>query len=119
MKKPIDYPFEIRPLTHGEGGGYLISYPDFSECIADGETVDEAIANGQDAVKATIAALTAKGFPVPSPNSGGVASGKFVARVPKTIHAQLATRAKSEGVSLNTLVLAFIAEGLGRRDHRA
>jgi antitoxin HicB len=119
MKKPIDYPFEIRPLTLGEGGGYLISYPDFSECIADGETVDEAIANGQDAVKATIAALTAKGFPAPSPNSGGVASGKFVARVPKTIHAQLATRAKSEGVSLNTLVLAFIAEGLGRRDHLA
>ena len=48
----------------------------------------------------------AKGFPVPAPNGGGVASGKFVARVPKMIHAQLATRAKAEGVSLNTLVLA-------------
>ncbi|MDY7576960.1 toxin-antitoxin system HicB family antitoxin [Herbaspirillum sp. RTI4] len=56
---------------------------------------------------------------IPSPNSAGIASGKFVARVPKTIHAQLATRAKAEGVSLNTLVLAFIAEGLGRRDHLA
>ena len=32
----------------------------------------------------------------------------FVARVPKTIHAQLAIRAKAEGVSLNALVLAFI-----------
>ena len=61
----------------------------------------------------------AKGFPVPAPNSGGVASGKFVARVPKTTHAQLATRAKAEGVSLNTLVLTFIAEGLGRREHHA
>ena len=48
------------------------------------------------------------------PNGGGVASGKIVARVPKTIHAQLTTRARAEGVSLNTLVLAFIAEGLGR-----
>jgi antitoxin HicB len=38
-----------------------------------------------------------------------------VARVPKSIHAQLAVRAKAEGVSLNTLVLTFIAEGLGRR----
>jgi hypothetical protein len=63
--------------------------------------------------KATIAALKAKKLPVPSPNSGGVASGKFVARVPKTVHAQLATRAKAEGVSLNTLVLTFIAQGLG------
>jgi antitoxin HicB len=111
-----DCPFEIRPLTAAEGGGFLVSYPDFSECISDGETVEEAIANGRDAVAATIAALQAKGFAVPAPNSGGVASGKFVARVPKTIHAQLATRAKAEGVSLNTLVLAFIAEGLGRRE---
>lgn len=112
-----DYPFEIRPLTAAEGGGFLISYPDFSECISDGETVEEAIANGRDALAATLAALAAEGFAVPAPNSGGVASGKFVARVPKTIHAQLASRAKSEGVSLNTLVLAFIAEGLGRREH--
>ena len=119
MRNLDDYPFEIRPLTAAEGGGFLISYPDFSECISDGETVEEAIANGRDALAGTIGALEAKGFPVPAPNSGGVASGKFVARVPKTIHAQLATRAKAEGVSLNTLVLAFIAEGLGRREHHA
>ena len=117
MSNLMDYPFEIRPLTAAEGGGFLISYPDFSECISDGQTVEEAITNGRDALTATIAALAVKGFPVPAPNSGGVASGKFVARVPKTIHAQLATRAKSEGVSLNTLVLAFIAEGLGRSEH--
>ena len=75
--------------------------------------------NGKDALKATIAALKAKELPVPAPNSGGVASGKFVARVPKTVHARLATRAKAEGVSLNTLVLTFIAEGLGRKERRA
>ena len=85
MKKISHYPFEIRPLTAAEGGGYLISYPDFSECISDGETMEEAIANGQEALKATIAALKAKGFPVPAPNAGGVASGKFVARVPKMV----------------------------------
>ncbi len=45
------------------------------------------------------------------------ASGKFVARVPKSIHARLSTRAKAEGVSLNTLVLTLIAEGLGRREN--
>jgi len=117
MRNQADYPFEIRPLSATEGGGYLISYPDFSECVSDGESVEEAIRNGADALQATITALEGKGFPVPAPNSGGMASGKFVARVPKTIHAQLAMRAKSEGVSLNTLVLAFVAEGLGRREH--
>ena len=119
MAKRIEYPFEIRPLSADEGGGFLISYPDFSDCISDGESVEEAIANGKDALKATIAALTAKDLPVPAPNGGGIASGKFVARVPKTVHAQLATRAKAEGVSLNSLVLTFIAEGLGRRESHA
>jgi antitoxin HicB len=113
MKKLIDYPFEIKLLSHEDGGGFLISYPDFAECISDGETVSEAIANGADALQATIAALRANKLPVPQPGSGGVASGKFIARVPKTIHAQLTMRAKSEGVSLNALVLTFIAQGFG------
>ena len=119
MSKLADYPFEIRPLTTDEGSGFLISYPDFSDCISDGETVEEALKNGQDALKATIATLKSKALPVPTPNSGGIASGKFVARVPKTIHAQLTTRAKSEGVSLNTLVVTFIAQGLGRKEGHA
>lgn len=113
MSKLTDYPFEVRPLSAEEGGGYLISFPDFAECISDGETVGEAVENGRDALEATVAALKAKGFAVPAPNSGGVASGKFVARVPKTVHARLASRARAEGVSLNALVLTFIAQGLG------
>ena len=119
MSKLTDYPFEIRPLSSEEGGGYLISFPDFAECISDGEGVDEAIENGRDALKATIAALKSKKLAVPAPNSGGVASGKFVARVPKTVHAQLATRARAEGVSLNALVLTFIAQGLGANGSKA
>ena len=118
MGRRVDYPFEICPLSAEKGGGFLISYPDFSDCVSDGETIEEALKNGQDALKATIAALKAKDLPIPAPNSGGVASGKFVARVPKTVHARLATRAKAEGVSLNTLVLTFIAEGLGRKERR-
>ena len=119
MSKLTDYPFEIRPLSSEEGGGYLISFLDFADCISDGEGVDEAIENGRDALKATIAALKSKKLAVPAPNSGGVASGKFVARVPKTVHAQLATRARAEGVSLNALVLTFIAQGLGGNGSKA
>jgi len=69
-----------------------------------------------DAPKATIATVKAKGFQAPAPNSGGVASGRFVARVPKTVHAPLTTRARAEGVSLDTLVLTFITQGLGKAE---
>jgi hypothetical protein len=36
-------------------------------------------------------------------------SGKFNVRIPKTLHAALATEAEAEGVSLNQLVLAKLA----------
>jgi len=39
----------IRPLTDDEGGGFLIEFPDLPGCISDGATVEEAIANGEDA----------------------------------------------------------------------
>ena len=60
MSKLADYPFEMRPLSADEGGGYLISFTDFAECLSDGRTVDEAIVNGRDALKATIAALKSR-----------------------------------------------------------
>jgi len=37
-----------------------------------------------------------------------------VTRLLRSVHVKLAARAKTEGVSLNALVLAYIAEGLGR-----
>ncbi|ABK98095.1 toxin-antitoxin system HicB family antitoxin [Pelobacter propionicus] len=41
---------------------------------------------------------------------------KFVQRLLRSLHASIQARAKAEGVSINTLVLALIAEGLGRRE---
>ncbi len=110
------YPFEIRPLSEEDGGGYLISFPDFSECISDGETPEEAIHNGFDALQETIYALESLNLPVPEPGSGGSYSGKFVQRIPRSLHARLAARAKQEGVSMNLLVTSMLAESLGKRE---
>jgi antitoxin HicB len=41
--------------------------------------------------------------------------GQWRQRVPKSLHAALARRAEKEGVSLNALVTAILAESLGRR----
>lgn len=119
MARTPDYPFEVRPLSAAEGGGYLVSFTDFNDCVSDGSSVDEAIANGRLALKETIAALKAAGLPVPVPTQATAASGKFVARVPKSVHAKLSSRAKAEGVSLNTLVVSLISEGLGRKSTHA
>jgi antitoxin HicB len=63
------YPFEIQPLTTEEGGGYLISFPDFDQCISDGDTYEEAIKNGFDALEETIFALESLNLPIPQPFS--------------------------------------------------
>ena len=88
--------------------------------MSDGETIEEAVVNGRDAFETCISALVDMGKSVPKPSYSPVvqqkASGKFIQRVPKTVHAKLSQQAKAEGVSVNTLVLSFISEGLGRRE---
>ena len=51
MRK-INYPFTIRPLEVEEGDGYLIEFTDLPGCMSDGETPEEAMSNGQDALEA-------------------------------------------------------------------
>lgn len=109
----------ISPLSKADGGGFLITFPDLPGCMSDGETEAQAVSNGLDAFKVWVAARRDAGKEIPAPlyrpDTVPEMSGKFVTRLPKSIHAKLAERAKAEGVSLNTLVLAFVAEGLGRR----
>jgi antitoxin HicB len=109
------YRFTVRPMTAEEGTGYLIEFPDVPLCLSDGATVEEAIANGRDALKCCLLAMKEFGDPIPRPGSAEAASGQFRLRVPKTMHARLTRRAEQEGVSLNTLAATLIAEGLGKR----
>jgi hypothetical protein len=42
-----------------------------------------------------------------------MASGKLVVRMPPELHRQLGAAAESEGVSLNQLIVALLAGGVG------
>lgn len=119
MKKrvPLDrYAFLVRPLSRDEGGGYLVEFPDFPGVISDGETPEEAIRNGRDALQEALLTMEEFGDPIPKLERGTSASGQWRQRVPRSLHARLVARAQQEGVSLNTLVTTLIAEGLGRKD---
>lgn len=105
--------FEMRPLSEEEGGGYLIEFPDYPGCVADGETPEEAMKEGEDALKSYRTTLHELGRPIPA--TGEVFGGQWRQRVPKSLHAALARRAEHEGVSLNMLVTTLLAEGIGRR----
>ena len=106
------YPFTIRPLSEADGGGFSIEYPDLPGCLSDGDTPEQALEHGRDAVKAYLLSCAKHGDPIPKPSA---ASGQWRQRVPRSLHARVVARARQEGVSLNTLVTAMIAEGLGKR----
>jgi predicted RNase H-like HicB family nuclease len=114
------YSHVVSPIAPADGGGFLFTMPDIPGVVGDGVTEVAAIKDGRDAFLATVSALIDMGRDVPQPTLTAQdftplsASGKFVARVPRSMHIQLAARAKTEGVSLNTLVIALIAEGMGR-----
>ena len=60
----LKYRFE---LTEDEAeGGYVISYPDLFGCMSSGETLEEAVKNGEDARREWIIAAIESGVSVPN-----------------------------------------------------
>ena len=61
----FEYPFITSVLPEAESGGYLIEYPDLPGCMSDGDTIQEAIENGKDAVRSWIETAKAHGDEIP------------------------------------------------------
>ena len=101
------YPSEV--FWSDEDQGFIAIAPDLPGCSAFGETQEEAIRELQDAITAWVAAAAAVGNPAPAPSTRPEFSGKFVVRVPKSLHAQLVRQAKFEECSLNQYVVYLLA----------
>jgi antitoxin HicB len=80
MIPDVRYRFTIRPLSEDEGGGYLIEFPDLPGCMSDGETIEEAIAHGLDAMRGWLEAMRAEVAPHPEtdPRRSGVSCWSIV-----------------------------------------
>ena len=110
------YQFTVRPLSREEGSGYLVEYPDIPGCMSDGETIEEAIANGQEALRDCVDVFTESGRKLPKP---GIEAAQWRQRLPRTLYSKLTRQAKNEGVSINSFVTAIIAEAIGSRMARS
>ncbi len=106
-----DYPIHVSPIPSDEGGGHMVFIPDLPGCIADGDTIDDALAEAHDAFDAWVMAEQEDKGELPVPKTY---SGQFVQRIPKSLHRQLAKRAETEGVSLNQLATTLLAQGVVR-----
>ncbi len=70
-------------------------------CIIEGDTLEEAAEMIQDAMASWIEVALEDGRPIPLPKPSEAYSGKFVVRLPPSLHRDAAEAARREGVSLN------------------
>lgn len=102
-----------------EDEGFIATAPDLPGCSAFGETQEEALSELQSAITASIKALKAAGNPVPPPSRPKAEtqhSGKILVRMPRSLHSDLAERAKRENVSLNQYIVVVLARATAERE---
>jgi predicted RNase H-like HicB family nuclease len=111
MATKANYPIEV--FWSAEDEGFIATVPDLPGCSAWGATEAVAIAEAHDAAGAWLKAARAAGRDIPPPSTPADESGysgRFLLRVPRRLHAELARDAKRQGVSLNQYVLYLLTE---------
>ena len=107
VKEYMDLPYNyiIQPICDESGAYYYARVLELDGCQSTGDSFEEAYNNIREAMEGWIEAKLSGGFDVPLPVGYESFSGKFVIRMPKSLHYKLAVEASREGVSLNQYAL--------------
>lgn len=103
MKLPYNY--IVQPISDESGQYFYARVLELDGCQSTGETFEEAYENLKEAMKGWIETKIENGFDIPLPVGYDNFSGKFIVRIPKSLHYKLAVEAEQEGVSLNQYAL--------------
>jgi antitoxin HicB len=109
MNKDLEYymnlPYTIE-LQNTPGVGWFVKVKELPGCMSQGDDEHEALEMIRDAMLAWLSVGLEDGLPIPEPEPepDQTYSGKFVTRIPRTLHRLLVEQAEREGVSLNALV---------------
>ena len=101
----LPYSYVIQPINDESGKYFYARVLELDGCQSTGETFEEAYESLREAIEGWIAVKLEEGYEIPLPKSKDDFSGKFVVRIPKTLHYRLALEAEQEGVSLNQYAL--------------
>lgn len=102
----LQYPVTLYPDPEG---GYVAQIKDLPGCLTQGETLEETMANIQEARELWISTAYAHSDDIPNPCNDESYSGKLLVRMPKSLHRRLAETAENEGVSLNQYIVSLLS----------
>jgi antitoxin HicB len=112
----LPYTFVLR---RDEVGDVIARIEELPGCIAHGSDDTEALARVKEVQRLWIEDCLEAGDAVPEPQrEEDLPSGKWVQRVPRTLHQRLVTLAKKEEISLNQLVTSMLSEAVGTKTSR-
>jgi antitoxin HicB len=98
--------------------GWVAEVAELPGCIAQGSTQEEALERLQDAMVSWLSVALEDGLEILEPRDAESYSGRFLLRLPHSLHAELARAAEDEGVSLNQFVSAVLASAVSWRGAR-
>lgn len=114
-QKNLEYylklPYKVEVFTENDPDdpGFVASIPDLPGCITQADTFAELGEMIEDAKRSWLEAAIEHGISIPEPRPQEDYSGKFVVRVPRSLHRKLVEEAESEGVSLNQYINVSLA----------
>ncbi len=109
----LPYTVEVHRDTTDGDVAYIARVVELPGCFTQADTFEELEVMVQDAMHAWIESALEDGVAIPEPRATEQYSGKFVVRIPRTLHRQLAVVAEREGVSLNAFVSSTLAQAVG------
>jgi antitoxin HicB len=116
VEEYLSLPYTIVLRRDIEDEIFVARIEELPGCSAHGETEVEALSNLRDNMQLWIADAIESGDAVPEPvEEIELPSGKWLQRVPRSLHLKLIRLAKAEGVSLNQFITAVLAEAAGIR----
>jgi antitoxin HicB len=116
LARYLGAPYVRMIIPNAEEGGYLAEVLELPGCITDGDTLEEAYRNLEDAMAGWIEASLENGRPIPEPVGDREYSGHFPLRMSTELHRAAALRAIQEGVSLNQWIVGAIAQKVAKED---
>ena len=110
----LPYHIEVMRDNDDENPGWVAHVIELPGCITQGDDFNELGEMIEDAMRGWIGVALEENIPIPEPAPDEDYSGKFVVRLPRSLHRQLAETAEREGVSLNQLVNVALARAVER-----
>lgn len=121
LEEYMELPYTIELVhDHDDDGaeGFVAEVLELPGCLAQGDTIEDAAARVREAMEAWLTVAIEDGIEIPEPRHADDYSGRFLLRLPRTLHAELARQAERDGVSLNQYVATTLAGAIGWRRSR-